>query len=370
MNEIKVISTSVFRGMEQRKIGVFDENGAELSVGRFWFTEAQFGSKRVPVMLAGGIATPVEHRRNGNVRRVFELMHDRAAAEGAALCILHPFSFSYYRKFGYERVCDHLIARFPTRLIDFVERRCDFIPYTPELLGEMIAVYDAFSRGRNLMLARSTDCFYSSEKHNYRAYLHRTDGVADAYVVFTTEQRLDVNHLTDGVLTVREFAFTSAKAAKEIFSFLRMFEGEFDTIEFANCSPAPEIDLILRHYTHTSYRVLPDIAAKVLNTELLLGAQDYPEKEGAFTLKADSPLATVGGTWRVEYGRGEARVRRDDLAKPDLTLSETALARLITGCDGADARIASCMDGVRILNPKTDFFTAFPKRPCGVFEHF
>ncbi|MBQ9543493.1 MAG: GNAT family N-acetyltransferase [Clostridia bacterium] len=367
--DFELIDRGKARGTDYIRVNALGEDGGVRSTGRFLFTSAQFASKRVRVMLAASIATPVEFRRGGNVRRMFDLMHSKAADEGCALCLLHPFSFGYYRKFGYERVADHLIARFPTRLIDFADRRCGFVPYLPEMLPEMISVYDAFSKGRNLLLERSTDDFYVSEKYKYRTYLHRTDGVADAYVVFTTENRIDVNHPVDGVLTVREFAFTTPAAAREIFSFLRMFEGEFDTVEFSNCAPAPEIDLLIRHYTHTSYRVLPDIAAKVLNAQILLSSQDYPKKEGAFTLKVESPLPTVGGTWKVEYGGGDCRVSRSPEG-PDLELTEPALARLILGCDGVDARIASCMDGVKVNDPDTDFFAAFPKRPCGVFEHF
>ncbi len=366
----ELIQKDRFRGMEYVRANALGEDGGVRSTGRFFFTSAQFALTRVPGMLAASVETPVEFRRGGNVRKLFGLMHAKAAEKGCALCLLHPFSFSYYRKFGYERVADHLIARFPTRLIDFVPARCDFVPYKPEMLPEMISVYNEFSKGRNLLIERTTDDHFVSEKHRFRAYLHRTDGIADAYVVFTTENRLDVNHPVDGVLSVREFAFTTPAAAREIFSFLRMFEGEFDTVEILSCSPAPEIDLLLRHYTHTSYRVLPDIAAKVLNTELLLRSQDYPKKEGAFTLRVESSLPTVGGTWSVEYGGGEARVSRSELAEPDLELTEPALARLLLGCDGADARIASSMDGVTINKPGTDFFAAFPKRPCGVFEHF
>jgi predicted acetyltransferase len=148
-----------------------------------------------------------------------------------------------------------------------------------------------------------------------------------------------------------------------------MFEGEFDEIEFSNIAMAPEIDLLLKHYTHTSYRVIPDIMAKTLNTEMMLLANDYPTKEGEFTVKVEDDMESVGGTFKVAYGGGDCKVSRTNSAA-DLTLSASAFTRLIYGYDGVNAELAKYMDGVMIEGRAEDFFLAFPKKPCGVFEHF
>ena len=156
---------------------------------------------------------------------------------------------------------------------------------------------------------------------------------------------------------------------REIFSFLRMFEGEFDEIELANIAPCPEVELLLRHYTHTSYKLLPDIMAKTLDTEKLLVANSYPIKEGEFTVKVEDTMPSVGGTFKVAYGGGECAVKRVE-SEADLTLTADAFTRLIYGYDGVGADAAKYMDGVMINGRAEDFFLAFPKRPCGAFEHF
>jgi len=318
-------------------------------------------------LLACGIGTPVQYRRGGNVRHMFDCLHRMATDEGAVVSLLHPFSFAYYRKFGYEKVSDHMIVRFPTRFIDFVPRVCNFVPYDDSRLDDLIKVYDQFSKGRNLLLQRFDSRHYSSS--DKQVFVCYKNGEPIAYIVYSTHSRLIVNHLGDSLLTVHELAYTSPDALREIFSFLRMFEGEFDEIEFSNIAMCPEVEMLLRHYTHTSYTVVPDIMARVLNTEHLLLANDYPLREGAFTLHVEDNISTVAGTYRVEFGGGDRRVTRVD-GSADIELSETAFARLAYGYDGANADTAKYMDGVQINGKAEDFFRAFPKKPCGVFEHF
>jgi len=349
------------------RVAAIDENGTALSKGAFKYVHSGFGGGYVKTMIAGGIGTPVHYRRGGNIRKMFDTMHVEALNEGAAVALLHPFSFAYYRKFGYEKVSDHVIVRFPTRMIDFVPRRCEFVPYDESMLGDLIKIYDKFAAGRNGLIQRFDNRYYNNPKKNI--YVYYKNGEPVAYIVYSTYEELVVNHMANGLLTVHEMCYTTPEALREIFSFLRMFEGEFDEIELANIAPCPEVELMLRHYTHTSYTVVPDVMAKTLDTEKMLLANSYPNKEGGFTVKIEDSMESVAGTFKVAYGGGDRSVVRTD-GTPDLTLTAPAFTRLIYGYDGVNAMSARYMDGVMIDGRAEDFFLAFPKRPCGVFEHF
>ena len=346
-----------------------DDAQVTQSSGVFTVTDSSYGNGTVKALLAGGIGTPVEYRRGGNVRKMFAHMHAYAAERGVAVALLHPFSFSYYRQFGYERVADHAFARFPTRTIDFAPRRCRFVPYREELLPDMLAVYRAFQKGRNLLLPRVNHASYAaSGRMTYLCY----DGeVPIAYVVCSGSKTLQVNHYTDTVLTVHEMAFVSADALREIFSFLRMFEGEYDEIVLSDLGVYPEADILLRHYTHTAYHSIPDLAARVLNTELMLLAHNYPKRAGAFILRVIDELPSVAGTFCVRYEGGKAQVQRlDDNAPADVTLPAQALAQLLYGCLTLDAHSLACLDGVQVTGDCEDLLRAFPRKPGGIFEHF
>ena len=349
-------------------VAAADENGTELSNGTFFLTETSYGKDKIKTLLVCGLGTPVQNRRQGLIRSMVTEMQTLAVNEGAAVALLHPFSFAYYGKFGYERVADHVIVEFPTADIDFVPRRCGFIPYDDSKLSDMISVYNEFSRGRKLLLPRYDKSRYTGADR--QAYFYYDNGKPAAYIVVSGEKTLYVNNYINTVLNVRELCYVSPAALSEVFSFLRMYEGEYDRIRFYDCSLCPEFDLMLRHYTRAEYKIIPDVAARVLNTEKMLSAAEYPEKEGRFTLRVTDAMNTVNGVYRVQFGGGQSRVEKlGGDAEPQITLTAAAFTKIVYG-KAPDAKTAAYMNGVTVCDPKTDLFRAFPPRPCGAFEHF
>lgn len=365
---IVIKSRAPSRYGEALSVAAEDENGAGLSAGVFTLTETRYGENRIETMLVGGLETPVVNRRRGCIREMLSYMHAYGAEHGAALALLHPFSFPFYGKFGYERAADHIIAECPVSCLDFVPRCCELVPYDSSRLADMIRIYDEFSRGRNLLLPRRDESQYTGDGR--QAYIYYDGGVPSAYVVVTGKKSLYVNHYTDTVLTVREIAYTGPAALGKIFSFLRMFEGEYERIEFRDCSLCPEIDLTLRRYAQTEFKILPDLAACVLNTEKLLDAHTYPCGDGTFTVRVKDCMDSVAGLFRVSYGKGGHEVRRLAEGDADLTVNAAALTRIIYGAGVCDTRGLSYLHGVTVHKDCTDLIRAFPDRPRGVFEHF
>ncbi len=370
MAEIIITETKEQYGETIMSLAAIGENGETQTTGGARFCQTSFGKGTVPTMTLGGVGTPVHYRRGGNVRKLFEFMHERAEENGMAVSILHPFSFSYYRKFGYEKVADHLIMRMPVRMIDCVPRYCDLRPFdgSDEMKEDLKSIYRTFAGGRNLLIAREhCGCWGGLTTYIY----YDEEGKPAGYVGYTTTIDVIVNHLGNGLIKVFDMAYVNLDALKKLLGFLRMFEGEFDEIEFQNLAMSPEVDLMLGHYTHTTYRLVPDIMARVMHTEKMLAAHDYPMAEGCFTVRIADDRPYTKGVYRVNYGGGEGQVQKlSDSADADMTLSIQAFSRLIYGYDGANAATAAYMPGVEITGSAEDFFRAFPKKPCGIFEHF
>ena len=369
MANIVIKSRTPFLCGEVLSVAAEDENGAKLSSGVFTFTETSYGKGKIKTMLAGGIETPVENRRGGNVRAMLEKMHMTGEKEGAAVALLHPFSFSFYRKFGYERVADHVVIGVPVLSLDFVPRRSRFVPYDEAKLSDMIKIYEKFCRKRNLLLPRYDGSHYTGG--GKQAYIYYEDGEPAAYIVVTGRKTLYVNNYVNTALSVNELCYTSPSALKEVFSFLRMFEGEYDRIEFYDGSLCVEVDMTLREYAKADYKIIPDMQARALNTEKMLSSADYHEKEGGFTVRVNDSLPTVNGVFRVEYGGGDCKVTRlDDDADAGIALPVTVFTQIIYGYGGYNERNVIYADGVTVSGDCADLFRAFPPRPCGVFEHF
>lgn len=346
-----------------------NEEGEVLTSCSLNLVKTAFGNEFVKTLCFSAVATPMQHRRNGYVREIFDKAWQLGIEQGAVISLLHPFSFSYYEKFGYGKVADHRMVRCPIRLLDSVPRCCNLkkLEDTPKDWEELYCAHNEFCRGRQLMMQHSDPKFFKSKE----IWAFRENGKITGYISFSSTKRLEINHYEDGLLTVNNIAYLTPTALKSLLGFIRMFEGELDFVEFANIAMCPEIELYIHHDTHTHFRLLPDLMVRVLDSEKILKAYNYPKEKGAFSITVNDKLSTVNGKFSVEYGDGTCEVKRlDDSAVTDITVNASMFSRLIYGYDGLTCEQAKFCEGISIDGNAEDFFRAFTKRPCGTFEHF
>ena len=368
--DIKIIESGKDLVTEYFSVGALDEEENIYSKGMFRYRNIAFGDGYAKAMTAGAIATPVHLRRGGNVRRMFDFMHKKAYEDGVGAAVLHPFSFAYYNKFGYSKIADHLIVKCPIRYIDFVPRECTLVPYSTEMLGDIVSVYREFIRGRHLLFERAGEEQFTRYK-DASIYMFYNGKKPEGYIIYKTQKTLMTNHFEDGVMSVLELVYTTRAALEALMSFIRMYEGELEDVEFLNLSMTPEVDLILRNYTHTRYSLLPDISAKILNTKYMLERCVYPEREGSLRLCVQDGDEGVKGGYLVEWGGGDCRVSNiSDDSDIDATVSSLALPRLIFGYDNISKTTLPYLSGVEIHKNPESFIAAFPKKCTGIFEHF
>lgn len=367
MRNITIKQTDDFPTRKRFEATMQNETGETLTKAIFTFAKISFGEGFVDTLNFSGVETPMKHRRKGYVREIFDFVINFGLEQGAVVSLLHPFSFSYYEKFGYGKVADHKILRLPIRLLDTVPRCCNLERATLENFSELYDLHNEFCKNRQLMMLYS-DPKYLKDKE---IWIFRENGKATGYIIYTTSKRLEVNHYEDGLLSVQSIVYTTPAALKALLGFIRMFEGELDDVEFANLSTCPEVETYLRHDTHTRIRLLPDLMARVLDTEKLLSSFKYPKQEGSFTLCVEDKLPTVSGVFSVKYRNGGCEVKRlENSADFDIMVNASTLSRLVFGYDRLTSEQAHFCDGITITGSADDFFRAFTHRPSGMFEHF
>ena len=135
---------------------------------------------------------------------------------------------------------------------------------------------------------------------------------------------------------------------------------------------SPEIDTVLKHYMHTSYTLVPDIAARILDVPTMLKANSYPkDRKGYFTVNVEDTLEFVNGVYGVEYENGIADVKKlPSGSECDLSVPVATFTQLVYGYDEYTPDIVPYMNGAKLYNPQSKFFEAFHKKNNGLFEHF
>lgn len=353
--------------------------GLSLSGGTLSFRNLHFAGREIPCGLVGGVGTDPEYRRGGLVREIFAEMAKVCQDRAIPLTVLHPFSFAYYRKFGFERVADHRVLEFPITALNFVPRYPDLTRCQGEGHGEeLAAVYNTFAaQNRHLLPKRNRHQFPTGDSKK-KVYLSRdSEGRPDGYIILEIENYFSVNRMVSVNLHIHEMVFLTPEALEKLFGFVRMFEGEMETVKLHNTAMAPEIELRLRHYMHTKITVIPDLMARINDVKAFFEAVPYPAEPGRFTFKTAEPTASpwsgehTTGTWQVDYHDGKATVTRlEDSADYDFSADIPALTQLVFGFESCGFDTARYTENTEWHTPAHDFFRAFPRRPAGIFEHF
>ena len=378
-----MIQTKVEKKENQILVGNFNGD-RRVSGGSIGFVQAHLNGAVLPALTIGGVGTDPEYRRMGLVHTIFTEVEKAAYQYGCPLSFLHPFSFSYYRKKGYERVGDHRVLEFPMSALDFVPRFSDLTLCDDTAKAkDALRVYEQFAADRNIMFVRSAPGFYLNPKDRKTYLLYADSGSPIGYVTCGIENYYSVNRMVSVNLHVYELCYTDKAGLLKLLGFLRMYEGELSTVKIHNCAMAPEVERTLRHYMHTDITILPDLMARVHDVEAILRAVRYPDAPGQFTIKVTEPEHTghgkelTEGIWKVCYDKGRGTVRRledtesqCEAAAYDIACDIPAFTQLIFGYESYGADCARYMDNVELKNDCADFFRAFPNRPCGLYEHF
>ena len=139
------------------------------------------------------------------------------------LTILHPFSFAYYRAFGFERVADHRVLEFPITALNFVPRYPDLIRCTGDTHNtELAQVYNTFAAdGRHLMFTRTPNHFPTGDNRK-KVYLSRDgEGRPDGYIILEIENYFSVNRMVSVNLHIHELIALTDEAMTKLFGFIR-----------------------------------------------------------------------------------------------------------------------------------------------------
>ncbi len=193
----------------------------------------RIGDAVLPMGGISEVATLPEERNRGHASALMRDTLRELSRLGYCTSILFPFSFRYYRKFGYELAGNH--CQFwcrPHNLPSFAEH-CHVRPATPADIASLDAIYCEASRRKACALVRSTE-----------RWAELVGGDAFHTVVFDRDAPAGYGVLRDSedqyggrLLVVEELSFLSAEARRGMIGHLSRYSGE--AIEW--CAPPTDL---------------------------------------------------------------------------------------------------------------------------------
>ena len=346
--------------------GTFTDDNLLISQMECGYLDCFYGNSKLKCATIGGVASRPESRRMGGVRLTFDAVFENAINNGCHISALHPFSIAYYRKFGYEVVFRYITARCTFKAFQKLERFTDVTIATEKGEAELTDVYQTIAKKNNLMPSRSTNESFCLNPYTTCRYTYFVnDGNSKGYILITPNR-------SERIITVDEICFTDKNAALKLLGFLRTYDGNYDTVIFEKLPiTTPVLSLLDDENRLITRNVYYGCAARILDIESVLKANNYPDDEGVFTIKStDEQIKANNGFFTVRYKNGGCTVTVNETTDYDIALDAPAAARLLLGKEGLTLDEISYIDNIEIKTDCKDFLRAFRKTTTQFYEAF
>ncbi|HOM80425.1 MAG TPA: GNAT family N-acetyltransferase, partial [Armatimonadota bacterium] len=190
---------------------VVEEDGRFVSACTCLPAPVWVGDRRLTLGAVGGVATLPDYRRRGYAGELMRAVVRRMQELGLATSALWPFSYAYYRKFGWDFGCEHRTYRFDPTKIGPLPEPDGVEPLQAGDLPEVVDLFSAYARTlafctdrsqrwwQELLRNKGVAPFAPEEKATSRMIIYREGGEVVGYALYTPpageERRLNVAEL-------------------------------------------------------------------------------------------------------------------------------------------------------------------------------
>lgn len=322
--------------------------------------EHEFGTLGI-----AGVSTYPQYRRNGCIREIMKHLFSLSDSKGWIVSYLYPFSFDYYRQFGYERAFQAKSIKFPLKALSRIERYCDAVLYdSKELLPDLTKAYTKFAKINNGMLSRDDYREWSSDPFktlNYTYLFYSNDKTPDGYINF----KINSNNII-----INEMAYSSLQTLKNIFGFLRMYEGQYSDVTIYNVDLYSDLESFIGEFRNVSYNIYDGPMVRILDVKEYLNNIIKLEYNFELIIKInDKFISKNNNTFKIVNNNG-ILVINETLEKPDVECDIAAFSAIATG----SRMINNCnyifYDSIKVFQKSDLFFNIFPTVSMNQFDRF
>lgn len=210
-----------FLGDHLHRLGVFEGEQlcSQVLIHHMNFTVQ---GKAVP---GGGVAfvsSWPEHRRKGYINKLMQEAIIYMKNKGHVVSLLHPFSVSFYRRYGYEMMTQKIKN---TMYVSMIPRR--EVPGSiirVEEMNELREVYEQYTTQFSGMVYRS-DAFWNKTKDKSRhiALYYNKDGLKKGYMIYSVEQQ---------IIKINEYIALDREAYDGLWTFIAQHDSMVSEVEF------------------------------------------------------------------------------------------------------------------------------------------
>lgn len=346
--------------------GLFSKNGKMIASVSTQLHVLAFGGQKVLAGELHMVGSLPEGRGSGNVRSLVKTILEDFRDRGCTFSLLIPFSYSFYRKFGFEVASGYLEQRVPIDQLANIPCPYEVTQLQREdEMPRLRSFADAFASSRNMAEIKGDEHwrwngngdygepnFMHAECPRYTYLLEDSDGKLHAFLrfLFTHEP----NNPFVGELIVDELVYDSPQSLLGALGFLYGMRAK---VSHVNLDIPDDIDLgtILPECGKIERTKGGHVMARLLDVRRALSLMPHPLEEGQYALRVtDKFMPQNSGVYQVNFTSEDTQVIKTDgqAASCDLELTEETLVMLVIGVIGLDEalyRPNTCLHGNELL---------------------
>jgi len=333
--------------------------------------KAYFDGNIVQTNGIGDVSTLPQYRRGGAIRGCFTAALTDMYKNGDVFSYLYPFSYYFYRKFGYEVSAHTVIWKVALRALPKGGSGGRIEMFEPDSdISGFEQAYSTFAENYNMMLVRN-DILWKRRMTAFNPYnskqwsfLWRDENDnPGGYLIYCSE-------IKDGkrIMVLRDFGFNSPRALSALLEFLATFSSQYEYAEIPlpDCVPLdgficePAFEQITRRVDYAGM-------LRVVNVKKALKAAKY-KGSGRFVISVtDDNIPQNNGFFAVEFDGEDKKVYITD-EEPDIETDVQNFGRLISG--SCDIDTAVFYPNIKINSNLEELRKAFYKKPIWVNDYF
>ena len=287
----------------------------------------------VQVKLAGigGVASPPENRRKGYIKAMFnEALHEMKNND-FLLSSLWPFSFSFYRKLGYEQATGYKNYLLKPQRLKFTAKynSGEFRKVSLADYRELNEVYKQHYRDYDLVVDKSKEWWEKRIAEENYIYILERENDPTGYIVYSVEEDPDADFKKR--MKVREIAAVDYENYMECLRFLYNHDSQIARI-WMNVSTDDLLPKFLPEPGIEENCYQPGAMFRIIDVRELLSTIKYPpDYTGSLVFRVnDNIIGENDVTFILEVEGGKGRCRESS-RKPEFEVDINHLTPVVTG---------------------------------------
>ncbi|MFW6007168.1 MAG: GNAT family N-acetyltransferase [Halanaerobiales bacterium] len=335
-DELELFSEYLYK--PENCFGIFTDNqlAASLSIIPY---QMYFNGNTVGMGGISAVSTFPEYRNNHYAEKLIINSLQVMRGRGDYFSLLDPFSYSFYRKYGWESVLEYKKYNFK---IDHLKKFKRFQNYKFKKIGEkdltsIIRVYEAYIKKYNGPLKRNKKDWKFRFKKHRQENIYRYGCLDDkenlkGYIFFK---------LKDNKINIEELSYINHEVKKEIFSFIYSHNPQLQNINWL--SPADDNTILMLDDPGREYEISLGMMGRIIDVKKVLETYTIPDKvDTSFTLKVKDPYAEWNNKiFEIILKNKKVKVNVIDkkTENVDVFCSIQALSQLVSGYINLKERI-------------------------------